>query len=180
MLLPIPSFPAVAMCFAGTLSATSLQAQPQVPWRADRPLTWADFQGAPPRGNDRDAYTYYGISASSERDERGRITAEVSCVFMPEKSWVRPPAKASAQLLAHEQLHFDLAELHARRFARELPAQLKGADPEAAFQRAHDRMMVRLREEQERYDRETDHGRDAAAQARWAAEVQRRLSEGAR
>lgn len=180
MRVPILTVPMAALQVAALLCTAPLHAQTNIPWSADRPLTWADFKGTPPRGTDRDAYTYYGISASFERDGQGRITAEVSCVFMPVESWVRPPAKASAQLLAHEQLHFDLAELHARRFARELPAQLGGAGPEAAFQRAHDRMMDRLREEQERYDRDTDHGRDAAAQARWAADVRRRLADGGR
>ncbi|MCC6402136.1 MAG: DUF922 domain-containing protein [Flavobacteriales bacterium] len=177
MSLLSPALPSALCLTAAFLLIAPLRAQTNIPWSAERPLTWADFQGTPPRGIDRDAYTYYGISASFERDGEGRITAEVSCVFMPAESWVRPPAKASAPLLAHEQLHFDLAELHARRFARELPAQLGGAGPEAAFQRAHDRMMARLREEQERYDRDTDHGRDAAAQARWAADVRRRLAE---
>ncbi|MBV6405671.1 MAG: DUF922 domain-containing protein [Flavobacteriales bacterium] len=178
MPLPAPSTFRPVLMLLGVVFTAVLQAQPAIPWAADRPLTWADFQGAPPRNTTRDAYTYYGISANFERDARGRVTAEVRCVFMPEKSWVRPPAKASAPLLAHEQLHFDLAELHARRFARDLPDLLVGDDPEAAFQRAHDRMMDRLREEQERYDRDTDHGRDAAAQARWAAEVRRRLAVG--
>jgi hypothetical protein len=122
MSLLSPALPSALCLTAAFLLIAPLRAQTNIPWSAERPLTWADFQGTPPRGIDRDAYTYYGISASFERDGEGRITAEVSCVFMPAESWVRPPAKASAPLLAHEQLHFDLAELHARRFARELPA----------------------------------------------------------
>ena len=50
--------PILTVPMAALLCAAPLHAQTNIPWRADRPLTWADFQGTPPRGIDRDAYTY--------------------------------------------------------------------------------------------------------------------------
>jgi len=157
------------------LHTASLRAQDLVPWSADRPLAWSDFRGLPPDDVRSDAYTCYRVSATIESDPSGRIEARVMCRFLPEESWVRPSARSSMRLLAHEQLHFDLAEVHARRFAAELPVLLVAGDVEAALGRAHDRMMARLRKEQARYDRETDHGRNAAAQARWSDLVHRLL-----
>ncbi|MBK7753261.1 MAG: DUF922 domain-containing protein [Flavobacteriales bacterium] len=157
------------------LIAGAASAQEPIPWTADRALEWSDFNAKVPAGTDRDAYTYYGIQASWEQDAQGVVKANVECVFLPDKSWVRPEAKHSALLLTHERLHFDIAELHARAFREELPALVKGSDPERAFKAAHDRRMKALNEEQRRYDQETDHGRNEGAQGRWAARIAERL-----
>ncbi|MBK7270903.1 MAG: DUF922 domain-containing protein [Flavobacteriales bacterium] len=157
------------------LIAGAASAQEPIPWTADRALEWSDFNAKVPAGTDRDAYTYYGIQASWEQDAQGVVKANVECVFLPDKSWVRPEAKHSALLLTHERLHFDIAELHARAFREELPALVKGSDPERAFKAAHDRRMKALNEEQRRYDQETDHGRNEVVQGKWAERIAVRL-----
>lgn len=60
-------------------------------------------------------------------------------------------------------------------FREDLPALVNGSDPERAFKAVHDRMMKALNEEQQRYDQETDHGRNEGVQGKWVARIVERL-----
>ena len=75
----------------------------------------------------------------------------------------------SAIALAHERLHFDITEIIARelrqKFASvEKPCDMSDAERDAMGAAA----FAEEQRTQQRYDDETRHGLDAAAQARWA------------
>ena len=94
--------------------------------------------------------------------------------------WNGTPADRDAQLLQHEQTHFDLAEVVARNIRRHLGeltdvcTRKNGTIPLAAvvedFQRELD-------SEQERYDRETNFGTDVSEQFRWTNRAFKALSD---
>ena len=96
--------------------------------------------------------------------------------FRPRDSWVkmamlRTPAD-NARALRHEQAHFDLAEVHARRIRRyyaELPAPCRLSTNE--LEDAARRLERDQKAAQEEYDKESDHGRDATQQTRWEKTV---------
>lgn len=79
------------------------------------------------------------------------------------------------QLLEHEQLHFDIAEVVVRtiraRFAgfKNACAEPGGTDEIQPVVVEADR---ELQEEQQRYDRETGHGTNARAQEEWRRRIQ--------
>ena len=81
----------------------------------------------------------------------------------------------AAQLLDHEQLHFDIAELAARRLRTRFE-DFKDGCAEPGGVESIQAMVVEidreLQEEQSRYDRETNHGADARTQDRWRRRVQ--------
>jgi predicted secreted Zn-dependent protease len=83
------------------------------------------------------------------------------------------------QLLEHEQIHFDIAEVAARRiragFAgfRNACAEAGGTDPIQQMVAQGDRD---LQEEQQRYDRETAHGTNPRAQEQWTLKVRKALN----
>ena len=83
-------------------------------------------------------------------------------------------SERNAYTLAHEQLHFDITELHARRLAARYVAEVTD---HAGFTRVHSRFYEEAwaasRAMQRRYDGEV-YG-DEAAQARWAREVRAAL-----
>jgi hypothetical protein len=86
-------------------------------------------------------------------------------------------AADSARALRHEQTHFDLSEIHARRMRRyytELiaPCGRSTNDLEARV----DQIERDEKTAQELYDRETDHGRATAPQLRWDKEVDGQLT----
>jgi hypothetical protein len=90
--------------------------------------------------------------------------------------------------LRHEQVHFDLAEVEARRLTREageVTSRLigRGTAPEAAaiaLQQLWDAHFEQLKtaflEMEMRYDRETRHGRNLSKQTEWFARAKRGLS----
>ena len=150
-------------------------------WSASRPLTWDDFRGTPPPapGDEgaRTAYSlFYGANCTGRRFEF-RVIAAV----LPRDSWVtaavlKTPA-LNARSLRHEQTHFDLSEVHARKmrqFFRELATPCNRSEMEL------DSLAQRFaREEattQRRYDDETNYGRIAAKQTEWDTETARQIA----
>ena len=100
--------------------------------------------------------------------------------------WWNPRAAFSEErTLAHQQVHFALVELAARELQAEreqLIRTLRGEGRDAqeavdALQRRWGRTLTRalddLHDGDERYDRETKHGNEDAAQAAWAARTAR-------
>ncbi|NJW51684.1 hypothetical protein [Salinimicrobium oceani] len=88
------------------------------------PLSWTNFEAEPDLSNPFHANTSSGMSYSWSMKTLGAETEflyEVAAFFFPEKSWVKN-GKGSAQLLVHEQLHFDITELHARKLRRAMEA----------------------------------------------------------
>ena len=145
-------------------------------WAAKRPLTWADFQGKPPDRNDAvAAETAYTI-LHGFRCVGSTFDSVVVAAFRPKESWVkmamlRTPAD-NARALRHEQAHFDIAEIHARRIRRyyaELVAPCRLSEGDLAD--AAKRMERDQKTAQEQYDEETDHGRNPNNQTRWEKSV---------
>lgn len=141
-------------------------------WTHGRRLTWADFKGTPDAGNPMDALTESGITFTWSCDARG-FKAEIYSLFVPSKSWVRDPTPA---LLAHEQVHFDITELHARKL-RKYFAEMRnpcylGKDGINAAAR---RIIGDSNEMQRLYDAETRHSERVAEQKRWENQVKAQL-----
>jgi predicted secreted Zn-dependent protease len=82
--------------------------------------------------------------------------------------------------LSHEQLHFDISELYARRMREMLGRQTFGPNVRAEVRRIFKQLNQELSEFQDRYDRETDFSRDREAQAHWNAAIARRLADSQR
>ena len=156
-------------------------AQDTVYWHPDRPLTWAQFRGVPPAApgplaaESRCALAYSG----SARGQNGKLRFDlrVRTYFLPADSWVRPDRR-TARLLAHEQLHFDIAELYARRLHQQFDRATFTAQNYAARSRkVFEENWRAYQAYQRQYDAETDHGLKTEAQARWQITVARALAE---
>lgn len=148
-------------------------------WSATRPLTPADFQGRPGPSDRLAALT----SADLKADAACRdfvFSGTVRATFDPATSWFRQPKTASAALLRHEQLHFDLTELYARRLRQKLVA-FQGRANCAKLQPAFDNLTKPVYQEwdreQNRYDQDTNHGLNAERQAFWEAQTKLKLAQ---
>ena len=105
-----------------------LSVQAQLPenrhiWR-EQPLQWEDFQDTPDAANPFHANTSSGLSYSwslKTSIKGSELNYQVESFFNPDLSWVKP-GKESLHLLAHEQLHFDITELHARKLRAAMEA----------------------------------------------------------
>ena len=92
-------------------------------WSDDLKLTWGDFKGDQKVESNAVAVTASGITFSYKvRKANSRIidfTPSVEAHFYPEKSWVKIEL-ADNYILAHEQLHFDITELHVRKLKKQI------------------------------------------------------------
>lgn len=144
-------------------------------WSPDRHLTWADFQGAPDTRTTAVAMTAYAISLNTVCVD-GILVSRVTSTFLPQASWVKSAYitnRRAETTLRHEQAHFDLSEVLARR----LRAELRGLrSPCGAKDDARAALYARYQKEdadmQRRYDRETRHGTDARPQQIWESRIE--------
>ena len=158
------------------------QALPKLPpgslrWSASRPLTVADFQGRPRPNEAHAALTSTNInSGASCRNNIFMGTARAS--FDPATSWVREAATLTPALLRHEQLHFDLTEVYARRLRQQLLALRVPCDamgPE--FNRLSQAGYAAWEQAEDAYDRDTNHGLNKPRQAAWDAQIEQQLAD---
>jgi hypothetical protein len=188
----------IAPVAAGLCITVHLHAQQPIEWSPQRKLTKADFQGRMPTQTVNASKSALHIEASWEC-VIGELNASARALFDPSLSWWRTgygniwgnagertsatAAQANArrnvmaldaQLLDHEQLHFDLAELAARRIRKrfeefkDICHDPTGTEPIKVMVAEADR---EFQEEQVRYDRETAHGADVRIQDAWTRRV---------
>ena len=146
----------------------------RIAWAPGLAVTIEDFRAAP--GDARHtAEANTGIATESRVGaDASTFVVRAETFFDPCKSWFRRTDR-SAETLAHEQLHFDITEVYARRLVARYAAEI---DSHAAFLRKHarlyDQVWAESRRTQERYDREVYD--DPAAQATWSEWVRQELA----
>ncbi|MFL5787214.1 MAG: DUF922 domain-containing protein [Flavisolibacter sp.] len=146
----------------------------EIPWMSERRLTWEDYLCDPVRNTDAVASTSTSLGIAYQVIN-GRLTYHITCGFSKTKSWglVR-----TNYILAHEQGHFDITEI----FARKLYEALQNYQfNRRTFKRDIGEIyqsIVRQKEEyQEQYDGDTDHSRNRKVQFKWLDSIDNLLSE---
>jgi len=172
---PVPkSRPAAAPAPAAKPAAAA-----PVVWAAGRPLVVADFQSRPGPSDRLAALTSAEIkSGVACRDFV--FSASVQATFDPATSWIRDPKNATPALLRHEQLHFDLTEVYARRLRQKLvvfQAKANCNKLQPAFDNLTKPVYDEWNREQNRYDAETNHGLNPARQAYWEQQTKLKLDQ---
>ena len=140
----------------------------------DRALTWDDFLAPPPPANRYAAQIMPGVAYEGHSVvEKGKIKVMLKLkVFMiKSQSWVKEVGH-NDYALNHEQRHFDIARLAMERFKQALnPDSLSLNDYNSNIQYRYIEMYRGLGERQQRYDAETSHGINQAAQERWNSHI---------
>ena len=149
----------------------------RIAWARDRRLAWTDFKAKAPAQAGEAAGSCVGFNVSWECADAG-ITFVVQAAFDPDQSWVRAGSENDA-LLHHEQTHFDLTELFARRLRKEF-TQLKDPckDPQGARRLVDGAVIDMYRgwgQTQKTYDQETGQGTEARSQRTWDQRTQQEL-----
>ena len=147
-----------------------VQEEPTLTWDESYRLSWEDFKGKPNHNISAVAITASGISFgfSVKRSDNRVIsfTTNVYTHFYPEQSWYKPNL-ADAHVLGHEQLHFDITELYARKF-RERISRLKVSNIiRAELKNLNKSINKELATMQDVNDNETDYSRNFEQQAKW-------------
>lgn len=161
------------------LTAAGIGAQSQalnnkafIEWNEFYDLRWEDFQGKPGDDAAGDAGTSVQIKAKPYLVKK-KVKYDVYVLFNKDKSWSRDK---SIQLLAHEQLHFDLAEVYARRIRKKVrELNEKKIEDVNVYNEAIQKILDESNEADGLYDIETLHGMMDKKQAEWAKKIQNEL-----
>ena len=156
-----------------------VQGQEQVPWTSDFRLSWDDFKGAASQGSAAAATTASGISydfSTYYEDNELKIDFRVFTYFYPTQSWYRP--KISNEVtLAHEQLHFDITEVYARKMRKQLATTKFSDNAKEEVRKIYKVTLRQLNDFQNKYDSETNYSRNLPVQKRWLTEIEKALQE---
>lgn len=141
-------------------------------------LTWKDFKGEIDKSSKFHAMTYSSISYAVKGNKNGKPTITVKAFFSPDFSW-HIPDKATDELLSHEQFHFALTELNARRLSKELE-KLEEQSPERLNQivkKKHRNFVQRNKREHRKYDYDSNHHENKEKQKEWEKKITKELEE---
>jgi hypothetical protein len=144
-----------------------------IDWRADQKLTWDDFKEKPDAASPNAALTSSMIKYDFGYNNADGLKFHIYCQFDMEKSWGR--AKTD-YILSHEQGHFDIAEI----FARKLNKAFKNYSPTTTMKKDINRiytdLMQQLQDMQAQYDRETNFSINKPQQEEWLKKIKDELS----
>lgn len=163
------------LIFISLSAFTPAGGEEMIAWEAGVPLTWNQFRGAVEKDNPHHAQSHCMLDASVKNIDNS-IFIEVNAYFLPAQSWTR--VRDDEALLHHEQLHFDITELHARMLRKRLIVAFRqNRDLALIFEQNFDDVNAALQKMQERYDRETQHGTRGRVQRLWEEKITASLRE---
>jgi len=134
-------------------------------WNKYRHLTWNDFQAQP------DPNTYMGAHTSVHLEYSYEVTAYGCTVttysyFNKYLSWTK--FTDDAVLLHHEQGHFDIDEYYHRLFVKRIMnSRLTYRNANTMLSKIYKDICTEMKAMNEKYDKETDHGRNKDNQLLW-------------
>lgn len=143
-------------------------------WQRFDPLEWEDFKGSRPDQYHGDAGTMVKIKAVPYL-VRKKVKYHVYALFDKTNSWA---LEQSPQLLKHEQLHFDIAELYARKIRKKIRQLSVNKKNDLKVYNHEIRKLLQESNDFDRlYDIETLHGSLPKKQKEWEARVKSALKE---
>ena len=169
--------------------STVATAAKRICWQEGRRLEWGDFKAVKCYGEAGKHPSTVGAATAVVVPVVGYVNAQgmseyrVTCIFLRDSSWVNPRLTAPTdqrRTLAHEQLHFNIAELFARKI-RYRVAQHRAAGDELFGPVVAQNIQCLLTEWDtldDLYDEEVNFrppAVEAAAQRRWELRLAREL-----
>lgn len=170
--------PVILGLFLFTCGLNAQEKEFKLTWNEKKPLAWNDFQGEPNNRISYDASTNSGMSyswsLSTSPQGKSEFEYEVRSNFYPNLSWVKSNEK-NDYLLAHEQLHFDISELHARKLRKAMLEYCLGKDVKKDLRDIYHRIENERQRMQEQYDAESRHSLNKENEAKWQEFVKQEL-----
>jgi hypothetical protein len=160
--------------FALGQGRVSRHSSDNIEWNEFYKLQWSDFEGKRTDESIGDAGTAVQIKAKPFYSGK-QIEYDVYAYFNRSKSW---STDRSNDLLAHEQLHFDLAELYARKIRKKIKELRNSGVNVVEIYNAHIKKLLDESNEADlKYDMETLHGAMAKRQAVWKKKITEELDD---
>ncbi len=150
-------------------------------WNKQTKLTWKDFHGIRPEHELTDYGTEAMAASAVEISYPAMILGKsisfkVYCRFVKDKSWTKDTI--SKKLLAHEQLHFDIGELYARKIRQKIYLlEGQGVKNYDTYKQDIDKLLEERDSTDIKYDKETLHGAIDFAQQEWNEKIAKELEK---
>jgi hypothetical protein len=146
----------------------------EIIWNNDYKLKWSDFKGIPDKNSSYNAVTSSRLQVKDIQYSNEIVEYELMAVFQKNKSWTKSDG---IDLLAHEQLHFDIAELVMRK-ARKKFLEHKFENLEGVNNMIN--LIIKQAGQEgfelgEQYDNETEHGIHKENQKKWQKKIENEL-----
>ena len=151
----------------------SIAAQDDICWDETTPLKWSDF-----KGEINSTTTYIGTASTAASSVRiisksfwreNMPDYNFKNVFSRSLSWV---SDTTESLLSHEQLHFDISEIYARRARKSVDSLRKlGIKDLSIYKKKVNHVLRKVNSYQLLYDQETAHGVIEFRQDIWANKI---------
>ena len=143
-------------------------------WSDSRKLTWADYKGNPDAESDAAASTTsylaidYNIRSTS-------FSYKIESRFSKTRSW---GLHKTDYILRHEQGHFDIAEVFARKLHKKMSEyKFNRRTYQKDLKKIYDEVTQEKQEIQNSYDEETNHSINKKKQAEWLGRIEEMLEE---
>lgn len=147
-------------------------------WQQNHKLQWEDFQGSPPSSDKigfEKAGTASGIYLESDFYDDEIPYFIVLAKFYKKDSWT---ISNDASILLHEQLHFDITELFARKIRKCFSELQAGGETDTdAYIRVYYKLDAAKDAYHDKYDLETHFIPDSSKQLQWAENVHKELEK---
>ena len=165
------------VCFIFILTVPN-QDEEVIIWDKSKKLSWEDFKGAP-ENNRAAAVTASGLTYQFSTTKKNGHIVEVDFTvvsyFYPNKSWYRPEV-CDEIILGHEQLHFDITEVYARKFTKLLKEKKFTNNVKNEVKQIYSSINSELNDFQNLYDTETNFSRNREQQLAWELKVKKLLA----
>ena len=162
------------LAFLPVVSSAQESDEELIHWSEKNRLSWSDYKGAPNvrTGAAASTATYLGIDYNFS--PRG-LTYRITCSFSKTKSW---GLHKNDYILSHEQAHFDIAEIFARRLNKKMLAYKFNPNTyQDDLKSIYETIVAEKEEMQNRYDEETNHSINQTKQREWLKNVVQLLSQ---
>ena len=143
-------------------------------WNEEKKLTWADYKGTAKPGTDAAASTatYLGIEYNFNNKGFGY---KITCSFSKTKSW---GLHKTDYILAHEQGHYDIAEIFARMLNKRMSDYKFNKNSfKTDLKKIYETITSEKEEMQNSYDSETNHSIIKEKQKEWLKKIEKMLRE---
>ncbi|WP_460219752.1 DUF922 domain-containing protein [Psychroserpens sp. MEBiC05023] len=172
--------PRFLIIFLVLFNVSSNNNEVTITWNESQKLSWSDFKGPIEANSDAVAVTASGITFSfSVQQSNSQIVSfetNVSAHFYPEKSWYIK-SKGDDHILAHEQLHFDITELHVRQLRYAISKLSVSQDIKRELRTLHEQANINLAKMQNAYDTQSENSINKEQQALWSEFVKAELDK---
>jgi hypothetical protein len=139
-------------------------------WNESRLLSWNDFNGKPEK-RFAAASTHYDILKHTAR-EGNKAVVTIEAVFFKNMSW-KKMNWVNDEVLTHEQKHFDIVELYARKLRKAVfeTHYTDYNDLLSKLEMLYDRNDKEMDKYQDLYDEESDGSMNGEKQREWNKRV---------